>query len=168
MSDSANLQLAARWRRAIATAIDAVLVPALTILLVMVTDVAEDAEDFADGAWMFHVLGLAVLSYLTLNGVSLWRHGQTLGKKLMKIMIARSAVVDRHGSQVPFDAEGDVLLAPFWKLICLRALFFPTLYLLMIPWATILPLVDQLLVFRKGRRCLHDLVSGTVVLERQV
>ena len=103
---AAPLHLAGRFRRLIATTTDAVLVPALTILLIMVFGVVEHAEDNsggysggysgdnsgrnsgdnsggnADYRLVAHMLGLAVLSYLLLNGYDLWRHGQTQGKKL--------------------------------------------------------------------------------------
>lgn len=161
MSEQLNLplQLASRWRRLLATGVDAVLVPALTLVLVMLTDVVEDAEDYADNWWVFHVFLLAVLSYLLLNGVGLWRRGQTIGKLLMRVMIVPAATSD--------GTRADLAPAPFWKLICIRALFFPTLYLTVIPWVTLLPLIDQLLIFRHNRRCLHDLLAGTVVVDRE-
>ena len=148
MSD--DVRLASRWRRLGATAIDAVLVPAVSFLLVMVTGVVEHAEDFVDNTWMLHVLALAIASYLLLNGVSLWRRGQTLGKALLGISVR--------------SAEDPANPAPFWKLVAVRAWFFALLFVVIVPWFALLPLVDQLLIFRKNRRCLHDLVAGTIVV----
>ena len=54
--------------------------------------------------------------------------------------------------------------APFWKLIFIRALFFPILFFSVVPWLALLPVLDQVLIFGKRRRCLHDLVAGTVVV----
>jgi len=51
-----------------------------------------------------------------------------------------------------------------WKLICVRALFFPVLFLAVVPSLTLLPVLDQALIFGKRRRCLHDLVAGTIVV----
>ncbi|MFX3658284.1 MAG: RDD family protein [bacterium] len=148
--------LAGRGRRLLATLIDAALVPAVTILLVMITGVVEDAEDYADRWWMVHVLLLAVLSYLLLNGYGLWRRGQTLGKRLLGIAIVPARSTGGNGwSSHP---------APLWKLICLRAPFFPLLFLVIVPWVALLPLIDQLLIFGRQRRCLHDYLSGTVVV----
>ena len=84
--------LASRGRRLLATTIDAILVPSLTILLVMLTDIVEDAADYADNAWIMHVLLLAIASYLLLNGYTLWRTQQTLGKKIMGIAMAMGGV----------------------------------------------------------------------------
>lgn len=149
---------AGRFRRLIATTIDAVLVPALTILLILIFGVVEHADDYADDYadyWLVaHMLGLAVLSYLLLNGYGLWRRGQTLGKKLCGIGI------------VAID-QGHVTSAKpsFWKLILIRALFFPRLFVAIIPWCVIVPLIDLVFIFRGDRRCLHDLISGTVVID---
>ena len=141
--------LAGRWRRLGATAVDAVLVPSLTILLVMAFEVMEDPEDFTSAAWMWWVFALAVASYLVLNGYGLARTGQTLGKRLFGIAVVRA------------DA-----LAPasFWKLICVRAPFFPLLFVIVFPPLIVLPLLDLLPIFGKSRRCLHDWAAGTQVV----
>ncbi len=95
-------------------------------------------------------------SYLLLNGYGLWRSGQTLGKRVMGVAIVPAVEVGegRYG-RTP---------APLWKLICIRALFFPLLFLSVVPWIAALPIIDQLPIFLRRRRCLHDLVSGTVVV----
>ena len=158
---SKDIALAGRFRRLVATLIDMVLVPALTLLLVMITGVVENAEAYGGEGWelqMFlQVFGLAVLAYLLLNGFTLWRRGQTLGKLLLGIAI------------VPAAAKGDAPTQPaaLWRLICIRALFFPLLFLLPLPWLTLIPAIDQLCIFGKRRRCLHDLASGTQVVRRQ-
>lgn len=155
---TAEVVLAPRWKRLLATLIDAVLVPGLTLALVMLTDVAEDAEDYTDNAWMVHILLLAVLSYLLLNGFTLWRRGQTVGKWLLGIMIA-PAIVLRAPSGRPEPA-------PLWVLVCVRAWFFALLFVAVVPWLAWLPLLDQIWILRKDRRCLHDLLCGTVVIRR--
>ncbi len=151
MSDAAALHalpLASRGRRLAATAIDAVLVPSLTLVLVMVTGVVEDAEDYADSWWIVHVLLLAIGSYLLLNGYTLWRSQQTLGKRAMGI-----AMVTTAGSP-----------AAWWRLILIRAPFFAFLFLLVVPPLTLIPLIDHALVFGKRRRCLHDRLAATEVV----
>jgi len=105
---------------------------------------------------MLWVFVLAVVSYLLLNGYGLWQRGQTLGKKLLGI-----AIVPATGSE---SGSYSTTPAPLWKLICLRALFFPMLFVVIVPSLAALPIIDQLLIFGKRRRCLHDLVCGTVVV----
>src|SRR5512147_944524 len=107
MSD--GLFLAGRLRRLVATLIDAILVPSLTLVLVMISGVVEDAEDYVDYWWIVWVLLLAVASYLLLNGYGLWRSGQTLGKRVMGVaIVAASPVGDGQYSRTP---------APLWKLV---------------------------------------------------
>ena len=144
--------LAGRFRRLAAWAVDAALVPTLTILLVMIAGVVEHAEDFSDNFWIFWVLCIAVLSYLILNGYGLFTRGQTIGKRLLGIAIVASSTGDR---------------VPFWRLVCVRALFFPISFLLALPPLTVLSLLDQGLIFRSDRRCLHDVIAGTMVIESQ-
>lgn len=147
--------LAGRGRRLAATLIDMLLVPLLSIILIMMADVLEDAEDYQDNLWMIWVLLLAIASYLILNGYGLWQHGQTLGKRALGI-----AIVDSNNQQP----------APLWKLICIRALFFPLLFLSLLVVAlspiALLPLLDQAFIFGTDRRCLHDYAAGTVVIRK--
>ena len=138
-----------RWRRLGATAVDAILVPSLTVVLVMVFEVMEDPEDFTSAGWIGWVFVLAVASYLILNGYGLAKSGQTLGKRLFGIAVVRADTLE---------------LASFWKLICVRALFFPLLFVVVYPPLIFLPLLDLIPIFGKSRRCLHDWVAGTRVV----
>lgn len=141
--------LAGRWRRLGATGVDAVLVPGLTIILVMAFEVMEDPEDFTSAWWMWWVFALAVVSYLVLNGYGLARGGQTLGKRLLGIAVVRADALEP---------------ASLWKLIGVRALFFPLLFVVIYPPLILLPLLDLLPIFGKSRRCLHDRAAGTRVV----
>jgi len=136
-------------RRLVATLIDMLLVPALAVLLIMITGVVEHAEDYRNAMWMVYVFLLAVLSYLILNGYWLYTRGQTVGKRVMGIAIVDAASGER---------------AAFWRLIGVRALFFPLLFVVVSPVLAVLPIVDQAFVFRKSRRCVHDLAAGTSVV----
>jgi uncharacterized RDD family membrane protein YckC len=173
---SSELLLAGRFRRLVATLVDAVLVPALALLLLTITDVMEDANDYANvGLMMLWVFLLAVVAYVILNGYTLWRRGQTLGKWVMGIAIVPASSLlydsakndgDEHQRAyvpAPF-VPAPFVPAPLWKLIFIRALFFPLLFMAVVPWVALLPVLDQALIFGKRRRCLHDLVAGTVVV----
>lgn len=142
-------RLAGRGRRLVATLIDMLLVPALTVLLIMITGVVEHAEDYRNAMWVLYLFLLAVLSYLILNGYWLFTRGQTAGKRLMKVAIVSTSSGERPA---------------FRKLICIRALFFPLLFVVIIPVLAWMPILDQLFVFAKNRRCLHDLAAGTSVV----
>ena len=163
---NSKLPLAGRFRRLVATLVDAILVPALSFVLVMITDVMEDAEDYANVDLMIlWIFLLAVVAYLILNGYTLWRRGQTLGKWVMGIAIVPASSRVPEGVMCGGDESKSAYVpAPLWKLICVRALFFPVLFLALGPSLTLLPVLDQALIFGKRRRCLHDLVAGTIVV----
>ena len=147
-----ELALAGRGRRVVATLIDFVLVPVLAIFIMLVTGVLEHAQDWTEHAMPYaRMLALGLVSYLLLNGWLLATRGQSAGKAIMGIAIVSTATGEK---------------APLWKLLLIRFWFFPALYLIFSPYTAIVPLVDQVLIFGKQRRCLHDLLCGTSVVRR--
>jgi len=85
--------------------------------------------------------------FLILNGSLLANHGQTIGKRIMKVKI-----VVMEGKQVGF-----------LKLYSLRYLVFSLIS--QIPVAGgLLSLLNVLFIFGKERRCLHDRITGTKVV----
>ncbi len=152
---SAALQSPHTGRRLVATAIDFVLVPLVSFLVMLVSGAMESADAYAGNQIWLRGIGLGVAGYLLINGWLLHRRGQTVGKMVMGIMIVDATSGEK---------------ASWWRLILIRALFFPLLYLPLLfsfvgLWA-LLPLLDQAFVLRPDRRCLHDLAAGTVVVAR--
>ncbi|WP_295926836.1 RDD family protein [uncultured Xanthomonas sp.] len=93
----------------------------------------------------YGVLGMVI--FLAVQGYPLAKSGQTWGKKLLWIRIA-----DLEGGQ-----------PPFWRLIALR--YLPTQAISLVPIVGgIYALVDALFIFRQDKRCLHDLIAGTRVV----
>ncbi len=98
------------------------------------------------------IFGFALSAYvivmLIVNAILLHRHGQTLGKRIMKIRITRD-----DGSAV------SVLRVFFLRFLPVTLLgAIPTLGL-------IFRLLDPLMIFQTNRRCLHDLIAGTIVVK---
>ncbi len=149
---SVMLPLAGRGRRLVATLIDVVLVPVVSILLMLVTGVLEHAADWSTSAMPFlRMIGLGLASYVLLNLWLLWTRGQTVGKAAMGIMIVDAKTGER---------------VPTWRLV-VRGLFFPTLYVIvLVPFIALIPVVDQALIVRKDRRCVHDWLCRTAVVVR--
>lgn len=145
------ITLAGRGRRFIATAIDCVLVPIVALALMLVTGVLEHAEDFIGAKPLWRGLLLGLSSYLLLNGWLLWQRGQTIGKAVMGIAIVGNA---------------DGARLPLWKLLLARGPFFLATYAIVLGPLALLPVLDCAFIFRKDRRCLHDLVSGSRVVPR--
>jgi uncharacterized RDD family membrane protein YckC len=135
------------WARAVANAIDIVLVPTFALFLMLVTGALESAVAYTDGFPYIRVFFLGVASYLILNGWLLWHRGQTLGKYFLKLKI------------VNFQTQQK---ADLWKLIFLRALFFGLPHVALIGF-WYLVLLDWVFLIGKDRRCLHDYAAGTQI-----
>jgi uncharacterized RDD family membrane protein YckC len=89
------------------------------------------------------LVGLAIV-----NCIFLHRYGQTLGKRALKIAIVRA-----DGERVGLS-----------RVLMMRAL--PISLIMMIPWfGKVGWLVDVLMIFGNDRRCLHDLVADTIVVD---
>jgi uncharacterized RDD family membrane protein YckC len=91
---------------------------------------------------------IGALLFLALNGVLLARHGQTIGKRLMKIRIVRS-----NGRQ-----------ASLAHLLALR--YLPVWLVTVIPVVGIaIVMINPLFIFRDSRKCLHDNIADTIVIK---
>lgn len=145
--------LAGRGSRVGAVLIDSIILIPLLIGIAMVTGFWDHLiSSAANGIPLsFNAKLIAFLVgqslFLLLNGVFLANHGQTIGKRIMKVKI-----VDMEGKQVGF-----------LKLYSLRYLAFSLIT--QIPVAGgLLALVNVLFIFGKPRRCLHDFLTGTQVV----
>ena len=85
--------------------------------------------------------------WLVMQGFWLHRHGQTVGKRALRIR-----VVDLAGNK-----------PNLWTLYVVRHLAF--IAVMELPYVGLLiALVDSLAIFGPGRRCLHDYLAGTWVV----
>jgi len=91
------------------------------------------------------LVGLAFVTLLIFDMVLLTKDGQTLGKKLLGIRIVQSDTGENGG---------------FFPNVLLRLIFSGLLSI--IPFYG---LVDILFIFRGDRRCIHDMIAGTQVVE---
>ncbi|MEO8183547.1 MAG: RDD family protein [Deltaproteobacteria bacterium] len=87
--------------------------------------------------------------WLALHGVFLARSAQTIGKKLVGIQIVNVS---------------DGKRAPLSRLVLWR--FLPSTLVSQLPYlGGVLSLVNILFIFRNDRRCIHDHIAGTRVVE---
>lgn len=92
-----------------------------------------------------------MISFLVLHGFLLYQYGQTLGKRFMGIAI------------VTLDNRKPA----FFPLIVQR--YFSQWLMGMVPMIGIpLRLADILMIFRGDKRCLHDLIAGTKVIDLRI
>jgi uncharacterized RDD family membrane protein YckC len=97
---------------------------------------------------LFWSLG-AVLLWIALNGPFLAKSAQTIGKKLMGLQI----VMVHDGRPAALER------LVFWR-------FLPVMLISQIPYVGgLLFLADALFIFREDRRCLHDHIAGTRVVD---
>jgi uncharacterized RDD family membrane protein YckC len=88
---------------------------------------------------------IAALVLLVVQLVLVTKHGQTVGKRLVGIRIVRKDTMENGGFVVNVVKRG-----------------FLNGLLSLIPGYF---LVDCLFIFREDRRCLHDMIAGTVVVQ---
>ncbi|WP_306581849.1 RDD family protein [Dokdonella sp.] len=150
-----SLELAERVIRLGAYLLDTAVIAIPAILLAIVLPFAAGAT--AEGGTRapglgftigMTVFGLYALGVLVVNLIWLHRHGQTIGKRLLKVRIVRTSG-ERCG-----------------LLRIIFARYVPVGLLGAIPlvgWLVML--ADPLLIFREDRRCLHDLIADTMVVK---
>ena len=144
---NAEMDLAGRGRRFLATLLDLTIVFLFGLLLMLVSGVLEDAEDYGSALLFLKIPLLGIVSYLILNAGLLWKRGQTVGKWVMGIRTVAAAT----GVTASFP------------ILCLRSLFFLAVYVLLSPIG-LLVIVDHLMIFGRRRHCLHDRICRTSVV----
>ncbi len=96
---------------------------------------------------IYGLLGLVV--YLVLNGYLLSKHGQTIGKLVL-------------GTKIISVETNEIL--PLWKVFVVR--YLPLAILTNLPLiGPLIVMIDSLFIFRKDKRCVHDLIAGTKVIK---
>ena len=150
-----------RFTRFVAAMVDGILLSAIVMPVQIVSGFlgrAATQQTSVLEQLMMSVIGILVM--LALNGYLLLTRGQTIGKMATKIQIV--------------DAQTGALLL-FSKVYIYRYLWYTPLVLLvlLIPGEidnnliSLVILINVLLIFRRDRRCLHDLIAGSKVVHYQ-
>ena len=143
-------ELAGRWARLGAALVDGVLVGVAGSVIMIPSGLMARAMQQDPTAMLWQsVIGMAL--YALINARLLASSGQTVGKRLLHVRI-----VDHQTHQV----------VPVWNSLALRYLLFAGVpALLLDPTLGIgVLLLDIVFIFGKDRRCVHDLVAGTIVV----
>jgi uncharacterized RDD family membrane protein YckC len=145
-----------RWLRLAAALLDALIVfacclPMAFILPFVVASGRRGGGDPESSAGVFiavGAMGLMLIGLFVVNLVMLARYGQTPGKRIVGVRIVRA------------DRSRAGLGRIFWLRIVIPQLIGA------IPLAgPLFRLVDVLMIFGEQRRCLHDLIADTRVVE---
>ena len=114
---------------------------------VSLSDLKHDGDDAAAGVLVLASMGIAFLFFAAGAAAQIWAQlawGQSLGKRLMNIKVVRL-----NGTDVEL-----------WRLLLVR-----NLAPVVISQACgLFGLVDALFIFGAEQRCLHDLMSDTIVV----
>jgi uncharacterized RDD family membrane protein YckC len=143
-------ELASRGLRFLASLVDAVISAFITLPLAFLTGywqrvMAGDPDIVGLG---LGITAAAFVAFVAIHGTWLAKHGQTVGKRLVGIRI-----VNVSDDRVPTLAT---TLGKRYGVLWLVSLI-PNV-------GFVVNLVDDLLIFRSDRRCLHDLIAGTKVI----
>lgn len=135
---------ASRWKRLGAYLLDVVALFAAMFPAILVDSFGRGGGDrISAAAGLLMLVGLVAL--LVIDLILLHRHGQTLGKRLCGIRIVRS-----NGRRTGLG-----------RLFGLRYLLAQGV-LGMVP---LFSLIDTLFIFGQDKRCLHDLIADTIVVD---
>lgn len=142
--------LASRWTRLGAVLIDGIIGILLIIPFFMLTGMWADVTNGVEPslgmsllAGLYGFIGYVVVHYYFLN-----QNGQTVGKRLLGIRIE--------------DLEGKLIGAP--AIIGKR--YLPVTVASSIPViGGLLVIIDSLFIFRKDKRCIHDMIASTRVVK---
>jgi uncharacterized RDD family membrane protein YckC len=140
---AAPVKLASRWRRLLAAVIDASLLAVVALIGGVVAVPLSRSEAILTASTL-----LVALAWLTVQWLLVWRTGQSIGKRWAKIRIARE-----DGSP-----------ARFARIILVRSWVVPLVGLLA-PLGGVILFSDPLAIWRRDRRCIHDIWAGTIVID---
>jgi len=146
-----DLDTASRWKRLWASLIDGLIMMLIVMPVMYLTGgfdgVSEGIQPSFGYSLMLGLFGIAV--FIVINGKLLSKNGQTIGKRILGIKIV--------------TLSGEL---PGIKKHLLKR--YGVYFLLgQIPiMGQILSLINVLIIFGKPRRCGHDFVAGTAVVNR--
>jgi uncharacterized RDD family membrane protein YckC len=95
----------------------------------------------------FYLGVLIVLALIVITTVLVYRNGQTIGKKLLGIKVART------------DGSRASLARIFWLRYLLNTVIMYVPFL-----GALYALVDACMIFGEQRRCCHDYIADTIVI----
>jgi uncharacterized RDD family membrane protein YckC len=148
--DDSEKPLASRWARLGASIIDSIIMMVIVLPVMYFTGgfegVMEGRQPSAGYTLVMGILGLIV--FFVINYRFLVSNGQTVGKKVLEIKI-----VDLDGNVPTFQPQ---------LLIRYAVYMLPA----QIPFVgQVLNLINILFIFTKEKRCIHDLVAKTKVVQ---
>lgn len=151
--DTGEMVPAGRGTRFLAAIVDGIIGAACVWVMLMIPalkSILEAEQEASQGLWSLDPVAMlaGLVAFLLVQGWPLLTRGQTVGKMLFKLRIVR-----------PDGSRPDA-----WRLLGLR---YGVGMLLALNTAVLMlfSLIDSLLIFRESRRCLHDSIADTQVIQ---
>jgi uncharacterized RDD family membrane protein YckC len=149
-----NIALASRGARLAATLLDYLVFFSCAAFILAVEPLSEGSIKVAMGDAVMEdhlpLIALGALAPITVfilvQAYFMVRHSQSIGKRIMKIHVMRQST----GGRCRFGHY-------FWVRVCVCNLLD-----LAVPF---FGMVDMLMIYSEGRRCLHDRIADTVVVK---
>lgn len=144
--------LPSRWRRFGAAAIDVAIAFAcqIPVFFYQIQVLGIEWGEPHPVEFMAVVFVYSAVMFFVVNGYLLAKRGQTVGKLALGIKIATA-----YYTKPSLFSLTVVRTYAFWLLSYH-------------PWLALVGLLDILLIFRKDKRCLHDHVARTIVVDSSV
>jgi len=150
MAEAETGEVASRWKRLTGALVDGLIASVLTLPVMLASGIFQTIQQGEQPGVkyqaFFFLYGLVI--FLLLNGWLLAKRGQTVGKLVV-------------GTRIVSNETGEIL--PFPMVFGLR--YFPVSVIAQVPIVgNVFCFVDALFIFRKERRCVHDILAGTKVV----
>lgn len=149
-SGSTRFVLASRWARLFGSILDGFVMMTITVPILWLTGFWERAITNSQ-APLDMLLGavIGIVAFIVVNAYLLHTAGQTVGKR-----IVGTRIVSVH----------DNTILPLYRVFLMR--YFPIQVISAIPFlGSVFGLLDPLFIFREDKRCLHDHIAGTRVID---
>ncbi|MBU1259865.1 MAG: RDD family protein [Planctomycetes bacterium] len=146
--ENSGQQLATRWKRLGGALLDSLIMIVIIFPIMMIIGIYPSKGDGM--SFGQQILGsiISLVVFLILNGHFLAKSGQTIGKK-----IVQTKIVGLDGGLCPFARMFLLRYVVLWVITGIP--FVGGLY----------GLFDVLFIFGKGKRCVHDYIAGTRVVD---
>ena len=145
-----ELKLASRWKRLLGSIVDSIIIRLITVPLMYFTGAF---DGIMEGRQPSHLYSLGIgcvgiVCFLLINFKFLKDSGQTIGKKAVG-----TKIVDDEGNPVTFSGQ----------LLKRYGFYF---FIGLVPVAgSLLNLVNIITIFGAKKKCIHDMVGGTQVVD---
>ena len=148
-----ELKLASRMYRLCAVFFDVLIIIVASIAFLYYTDVINRIKTtgLVSTSDLSMILIYSLLIFIIFHAYLLFKNGQTFGKWIFDISIVKKDGTKIHGLAIILKRSLPIYLLSFIPI-----------------FGALIGLVNIVFIIRKDRRCLHDIIAGTKVVQLEV